>query len=909
MFSIECNAPSHSEQVTLTISGELVGKHALYQSEKEKEQEDTVPLVNMFVHNQALVSTHSFTWSKELNDKALTIHESDKSWPNDGKFYLSFHVLSAHLALDYILHVSCVSKPRPQLSNTADMLSSNIVSMTTAKAVTVGVNTPLYTSLTNGIPYNDTLGGNNVADRTYSVYISSGAGDVHITVTPTVGDPDLYVSADGIVPTPSSYQWYSNHFGADDILIRTTDPNYCSGCTYLITVHAFGRSLTSFVLLASTDSSITTLQNAVPVSVSIALPTRQLFFQIPSQSSQSGLWIILTALSGDPDLYVSTVTQRPGPTNYQWCSTRYGSDSLTIAPICSSCVYYISVFAADARSVLAQLTASFGNVFSLVDGTPSSGSVGGGLLQYYSIDVPTASTGTSNLTVTLTVTSGRAYMLMSANVMPNATYYTWNTLSWVSTQQIQIVQNSTACPTSCTYFIGVAGVVVSGGSGTSNYNLLASVTADEYTHTILTSSVPITDSVAARQYHYYSYDATDNTVGLVFTLTALSGDPDLYISTLTAYPNTTTYQYRSTNFGNDSVSIAADQVSVGMYYVAVYGFSSTQYSIVVSPNLYTTVLINGVPQSGYVGVSQYTYYRFDLNQEDTGTTLTFTVTPQEGSNPIQVVVGIEEPPTINNYIWTSNREVVITNAQPASYLIGVYGYLTTYYTISAATSSVSNVLQAGVPIEDEIVTKGDSRYYSINVNEWNSNSILRIQVTPLSGGDPDLFVSTSNVHPNITSFTWKGTATGGDSVNITGTDPGACGLCTYYITVQSYTANDTYTIVAAFPPSDVIALTDGTIQNGDLDAAEYSYYSLMVPPGASSVAIYLNAESGSPQLYASTHAVPSSSSYMWEGTTVNSQSKILLTSSSPDFCSDCTYYISVYSADESSTFYVVASTT
>ena len=59
------------------------------------------------------------------------------------------------------------------------------------------------------------------------------------------------------------------------------------------------------------------------------------------------LFVSLTCLSGDADLFVSTT---PGPTkdNHIWGQTRWGSDAITIYPedshFCSGCYYFISVY-------------------------------------------------------------------------------------------------------------------------------------------------------------------------------------------------------------------------------------------------------------------------------------------------------------------------------------------------------------------------------------------------------------------------------------------------------------------------------------------------------------------------------------------------------------------------------------
>jgi hypothetical protein len=48
--------------------------------------------------------------------------------------------------------------------------------------------------------------------------------------------------------------------------------------------------------------------------------------QIPGKT----LNITVTALAGDPDIYVVAGAVTPGPTNYMWRSVNFGSDSVVI---------------------------------------------------------------------------------------------------------------------------------------------------------------------------------------------------------------------------------------------------------------------------------------------------------------------------------------------------------------------------------------------------------------------------------------------------------------------------------------------------------------------------------------------------------------------------------------------------
>jgi hypothetical protein len=109
------------------------------------------------------------------------------------------------------------------------------------------------------------------------------------------------------------------------------------------------------------------------------LPQDRAYYAITCGTSDATLVVSVTALgafarsphagmlssfaaAGDPDIYVSTMSQHPstrggrtavraepapvvcaGPTDYQWASTRFGSDTLTISPALYGTTYNIAV--------------------------------------------------------------------------------------------------------------------------------------------------------------------------------------------------------------------------------------------------------------------------------------------------------------------------------------------------------------------------------------------------------------------------------------------------------------------------------------------------------------------------------------------------------------------------------------
>ena len=106
--------------------------------------------------------------------------------------------------------------------------------------------------------------------------------------------------------------------------------------------------------------------------------------------------------------------------------------------------------------------------------------------------------------------------------------------------------------------------------------------------TILPLGVPVvsTTPVAQGNFVYYQFNASamipqlQGNEQLGIALTALSGDPDLYIST-TGNPTTNSYNWVGTWYGGDLIRIGYTQgyQSTATFYVGVYGNTQASYSI------------------------------------------------------------------------------------------------------------------------------------------------------------------------------------------------------------------------------------------------------------------------------------------------------------------------------------------
>ncbi len=79
--------------------------------------------------------------------------------------------------------------------------------------------------------------------------------------------------------------------------------------------------------------------------------------QLACPDTAQALQLQLTALQGNPDLYVSTSLQQPGPDGFTWRAATNGSDALTLdAP--DAGMYYVAVHGVNAASFKLQARVS-----------------------------------------------------------------------------------------------------------------------------------------------------------------------------------------------------------------------------------------------------------------------------------------------------------------------------------------------------------------------------------------------------------------------------------------------------------------------------------------------------------------------------------------------------------------------
>lgn len=179
---------------------------------------------------------------------------------------------------------------------------------------------------------------------------------------------------------------------------------------------------------------------------------------------------------------------------------------------------------------------------------------------------------------------------------------------------------------SCYLVVGVYGVYGTDNPSVKSSYSLVSAFVDSTVQ--LTNGVPLRGVVAKGREQLYKYSLVLPDRDVVFSLTALSGDADLFIGLPPKYhPTRTNYTWMSMAFGQDTLQLQASAIATQCvpnpttgkhcdFYIAVYGFLNSSYSLLVATDdgfADPVTLLDRQPQTGSVQKGMYKYYQFDVS--------------------------------------------------------------------------------------------------------------------------------------------------------------------------------------------------------------------------------------------------------------------------------------------------------
>eukprot|EP00499_Haloplacidia_sp_CaronLabIsolate_P003203 CAMPEP_0196770370 /NCGR_PEP_ID=MMETSP1104-20130614/1097_1 /TAXON_ID=33652 /ORGANISM="Cafeteria sp., Strain Caron Lab Isolate" /LENGTH=2418 /DNA_ID=CAMNT_0042140481 /DNA_START=96 /DNA_END=7352 /DNA_ORIENTATION=+ len=731
--------------------------------------------------------------------------------------------------------------------------------------------------------------------------------DVEVTLTSRDGDADLFVLLTNETtvsatsnPTTHHYDYVSLRYtGNDRVLIHRSDPAYQRACGHLtadtgrclVRVGVRGWQDSQFVIVATAANMDSTLLDGVPVRETVT-HGRAEFFRFPVDQPDRTVTFSLTPLSGHVELLVGWAP-RPNMTNaVRSTYLLWSGETVTIHPddsaSCGTCVYYLTVLNPEvwwsnstATFTLSASIAGDDVIRWLVPGVPVTGTVEPEVFDYYEF-MPNAQE--RDIVFTASAASGSVDLFVSRSsfwaqqpVVPtfhcqsggtSSSCYqyavqnaTWDSLGSYGRDTVRISGSELSAGEFLV--VGVLGVPWMWPRLGANYTLVATTSAGT---TLLREGVPIRGSVARGEYTDYRFEVTAYRKVVRVQVTALSGDPDLYVG-YQPNPRRGAANFTSTYASGDAVSVFSGHFpdcyvnpwsgATCTLFISVYGYSDAEFTVLVQQTD-QAMLYSGVDTQGHVNSTEWQYYTFwAFNGDDQETVI--TLSPDYGDPDLYVSLDGQEP-TLNHYSYVSVRsyssDTISLRCSYCEVLVGVYGFRESSYLISYATGAAVTQLLGGHSTTGS-VEAGRYRYYSLYVPPSAGN--LTIIVVPFAG-EVYLYGSrqsgTQQVRPTASDAELASVSAGSDSISLGAGDALFTSGTTYVFGVfgassGSLGTQSQFTILGCTGQC-VSTLRDGFTTYGTVSTGESVYYRFFVEPSASRVDFQVTPSRGDPQLFVTT---------------------------------------------------------
>ena len=740
---------------------------------------------------------------------------------------------------------------------------------------------------------------------------------IHITLSPLdEADVDLYVTVytkeqqqagdSPREPGKDQYDYKSSGWaGIDEIwIIPNDDDNFCSTCDVFIAVYGYhGGDFTITVTLGNENQH---LQLGTPVSSTTTskLPS---YYEVTWSDTSLDLIVSLTRNSGRSKLFASCKTEFPSAESKMHSfegSTNDKSPLIITAeqisdyiddciskPTEKAVTMYIAVFpdsenpdtseVVDLSTFTLMVTMdSLTDIPILVAGTPVSGSIKFERFQYYQIRLGKKYV---DVDVILTPISGETDLYVSESVEMKPQYdqdrgvYNYIIGSKNAGEDVVTIDHTlfSSCAShsgsqaedasECYYIVGVFG-----RDYTKNEYTIVSKFSNSVT--TLQNGVAYRDFVAPHSYEYYKFAITNPKYDLRISVTPFTGDPDIYVGVPPIYhPSLLNYTFASRSFGADTLTLQASELSNYCtpsetvpceYYIGVYGWTNTSFSILASVQndwANPIVLTTGTPQSGSIKSHNYDYYSYYINK---GTKkIRFILSSFDGTDEdLYLSFKENQQPGKETYDYKatswSGDDVIELRPQNEGWCTDCTVYLAVYayeggdYTLTVDAGMVR--LQSGVPVTGHL-EMGTISYYKI-LNP-DAGKEIDISVTSLNG-DADIYVKKSITEddgdvevPTKDDYTWRSNHLGDDSLTILPNDPDYCGECDYIIGVYGWT-NTSFSILASVEAMVMIPLIDGRPQTYKVKQDELVYFSASLGNSAESLRMSLTIIAGGADVFA-----------------------------------------------------------
>ena len=342
-----------------------------------------------------------------------------------------------------------------------------------------------------------------------------------------------------------------------------------------------------------------------------------------------------------------------------------------------------------------------------------------------------------------------------------------------------------------------------GEDGTATYSITYT-SGGGSTH--LQEGIAWNDEVDDKEYKYYKFPINQNHEDINIVITALTGDPDLYVAVGNKTPTKDNCDRAFSSYGSElgtliweedlkekcpdlpDEPIFGSQIHCDLY-LGVYGFEKSSYSIKITGRKdLPSQLTLGDPEYGEIGKTEYRYYYLITSARKS---IDLVLSPLEGDTDL--FVNILDLSAAGDKVedWTRpnkdeadrksqsavfNEEIDIgatemTEKCPLGQCVLVIGVFCFDYTCQFNLNSSSDemfTLAEGVPQQAHVEAGQYNKYRFYN--DLDITNIL-ISITVLDDGDPDLYVSKGRGNiPSLAQYDWSSATWGGEHLLISEED-------------------------------------------------------------------------------------------------------------------------------------------
>ncbi|KAL9644004.1 hypothetical protein ABK040_005472 [Willaertia magna] len=619
---------------------------------------------------------------------------------------------------------------------------------------------------------------------------------------------------------------------------------------------------------------------------------------VPDLGSNSTLSFIVTALGGDTDIYIST-TQYPNiddPNTYQWKSTIQDVvDRVTLTKSSTgykpSGPYYLTVHSYNKPSIYTINVIHSDQVVISNPGTPQSAFIA----ENQSIEFKYECNVVGFFTISVRSLFGDTDMYVSTTEHP-----TKDNSQWKSDQpgdETLRIQNANI---GTVYYIGLFGRQ----GVSSQFHIQIS---DTSTHNIIADGTTIDGFLQSRKYIYYKYYLVEK-ADLSFTVNRKSfvGDPDIWISRTNPYPSQEDHEKGETGYLAGTITLEAEETSVGWYYITVYddSFFDVDYTLTVNDQQSVTTLSVGLPLTKTIKEGKYDYYLLYSNEADEDVSLDISATSTTGQDVTIYVSKTQRYPSedqseFQGEVFGNQVLVHFDTLQQGPLYIAIKASENTNYTITAITSHNYILLEPGEQYTYSVRANGYKRFAFI-VDEDDLDIVIGVTS---SNGDADVYASITEPISESTAD-WKSELGRSDVIHIKPNDY-HLHLPQYkhriYVAVKGFTSS-TFTIIV-HSTDDIVEIENGISISGEIEEAdEGNYYKFQQTNNAPLTFNLLTFTGDSPSLYISTiDAKPGPNSYQYKSEDMSTQFYSI------NYARSGYYFIGVYGSENTTYILTVSS--